>query len=105
MRYALFHIKQEGVRAMTVAMREEQLLNEVLSSIDASTTAKGELSPSVVISVVDDICLGLEMGFYELPVELQKLRTDAQGRRKNGDVGYREEDIADKIVMCGLWAW
>lgn len=89
---------------MTVTMQNESVLKEVLSAIDAATSHRGEISPSSVVSIIDNLAIDLGLAPHNLPTELQVLRAQAQARSRNSDVGYREDHFADTIVMCGLWA-
>lgn len=86
-----------------ITMHDEIVLTNALESMDKSAV-RGGLSPSTVIAVIDDICAGLHLPVSELPQELRRLREDAQARCNNNDVGFREDSVADTIVMCGLWA-
>lgn len=85
-----------------ITMHDEIVLTNALESMDKSAV-RGELSPSTVIAVIDDICADLHLPVSELPQELRRLRKDAQACRDNNDVGFREDSVADTIVMCGLW--
>ena len=89
---------------MTVSVCEEAVLKDALSLIDSSTTARGDLSPQAVVSVIDNICLDLRLPIEQLPDKLRTLRTDAHNRHANGNEHFREDYVADAIVMCGLWA-
>lgn len=89
---------------MTIATAiRDGVLNDALETMSCFTT-RGALTPATVISVIDNICLDLRMTVEQLPVSLRNLRSDAQARHRNQDVGYREDWVADKIVTCGLWA-
>jgi hypothetical protein len=90
--------------AVTIAMREERLLSEVLEAIEASTNGRGEISPDCVISVIHDISAGLRLSLDQLPSELQQLRTQAQARRDVKKFSYRASYVNDTVLMCGLWA-
>jgi ATP-dependent Clp protease ATP-binding subunit ClpA len=90
------------MRAMTVVAREGTVLKDALNLMDMCAIS-GAVTPDVVVSVIDNICADMGLAVHQLPEDLQSLRSDAQARRINDNINYREDAVADKIVMCGLW--
>lgn len=88
---------------MTVVIREGAVLRNALDMLDRHAR-RGELTPDDVVSVIDNICIDMELAFCDLPVELRVLRTEAVARRRHDYATYQEAFVADRIVMCGLWA-
>ncbi len=86
---------------MSVALCDETVLADVLTTIYMSTDQQGELSPLAVVGIIDEICGIVDLTVDKLP---QDLRSDALSRNVDSDAGYAEEYVGDIIVMCSLWA-
>ncbi len=89
---------------MSVALCDETVLTDVLTTIYMSTDQQGELSPLVVVGIIDEICGIVDLTVDKLPQDLRDLRSDALSRNVDSDAGYAEEYVGDIIVMCSLWA-
>lgn len=79
------------------------LLSEVLDTMNQVARAD-TLTAADVISIIDDIRFGRRLAVDQLPSELQALHQDAKQRQASDEnFRYRQADVGDVIVMCGLW--
>lgn len=87
---------------MTMLFQMEGVLTEALSMIDQRAPC-GSLTPNDVIDVIDSICIDMKLACNELPEELRVLRAQANERRRREYSTFKEDYVAETIVMCGLW--
>ncbi|HEY0965630.1 MAG TPA: hypothetical protein VGE13_04070 [Candidatus Saccharimonadales bacterium] len=80
------------------------VMNEVVHAIIDGSTDRGETPPGVVLSELNNLCVGLGMARDALPRELRNLRDDARQRERDGSSGFRVDALCDLLVMYGPWA-